>query len=192
MNTAKYHAALQEQKKKLILNALEEARGGSSAVAGTQTAPPQDETPGTPAPGVAAVRLPGQQALAKKRAALKDGVVTTFEVSPAAGTKVSKVKRGSGSNLIGSLTTSVAGRGGTARTGCGGIELLAGAEEDVGKLRGEELASGASGAVQDEHGQRDERGGRGEGAPSSDSMMGRSPRSRQSRRASSRARERRI
>ncbi|MGH6961415.1 MAG: hypothetical protein ACREE7_13090, partial [Dongiaceae bacterium] len=28
-----------------------------------------------PAPGVAAVRLPGQQALANKRAALKDGVV---------------------------------------------------------------------------------------------------------------------
>jgi Nif-specific regulatory protein len=27
MNTAKYHAALQEQKKKLIMNALEEARG---------------------------------------------------------------------------------------------------------------------------------------------------------------------
>ncbi len=34
----------------------------------------------------------------------------------------------------------------------GGVEQLAGAEEDVGKLRGEELASGAAGAVQDQDG----------------------------------------
>lgn len=35
-------------RKAIGMNALEEARGGSSAVAGTQTAPPQDETPGAP------------------------------------------------------------------------------------------------------------------------------------------------
>jgi hypothetical protein len=38
-------------RKAIGMNALEEARGGSSAVAGTQTAPPQDETPGAPVPG---------------------------------------------------------------------------------------------------------------------------------------------
>src|ERR1700751_1390892 len=34
----------------------------------------------------------------------------------------------------------------------GGIEKLTGTEEDVGKLRGEELASGAAGAVKDQDG----------------------------------------